>query len=116
MMARKAAGHLTRREREIVNAVFAIGNRASVEDIRSRLTDPPGDSAIRVMLGRLERKGVVKRQPDGLRNLYSATVSPAIAKRSALKQYLQTFFGGSLTRMMKTLVADSSFSEAELEE
>jgi len=115
-MTRKAAEHLTRREREIVNAVFATGNRASVEDIRSRLTDPPGDSAIRVMLGRLERKGVVKRQPDGLRNLYSATVSPAVAKRSALNQYLQTFFGGSLTRMMKTLVADSSFSEAELDD
>jgi len=108
--------HLTRREREIVDAVFALGNRASVEDIRSRLTEPPSDSAIRVMLGRLERKGAVKRQPDGLRNLYSAAVSPAIAKRSALQHYLRTFFDGSLTRMMKTLVAESSFSEAELDD
>jgi BlaI family transcriptional regulator, penicillinase repressor len=108
--------HLTRREREIVDAVFALGNRASVEDLRSRLTDPPGDSAIRVMLGRLERKGAVRRQADGLRNIYSATVSPTIAKRSALQHYLQTFFGGSLTRMMKTLVAESSFSEAELDD
>ncbi|HKV98882.1 MAG TPA: BlaI/MecI/CopY family transcriptional regulator [Vicinamibacterales bacterium] len=115
-MAKRPRKHLTRREREIVDAVFALGNRASVEDIRSRLTEPPGDSAIRVMLGRLERKGAVKRHPDGLRNLYSAAVSPSIAKRSALQHYLRTFFGGSLTRMMKTLVAESSFSEAELDD
>ena len=115
-MSKRPRKHLTRREREIVDAVFALGNRASVEDIRSRLTEPPSDSAIRVMLGRLERKGAVKRQPDGLRNLYSAAVSPTIAKRSALQHYLQTFFGGSVTRMMKTLVAESSFSEAELDD
>jgi len=115
-MSKRLKKHLTRREREIVDAVFASGNRASVEDIRSRLSDPPGDSAIRVMLGRLERKGAVKRQAEGLRNLYSAAVSPVVAKRSALQHYLQTFFGGSLTRMMKTLVAESSFSEAELDD
>ena len=32
-----------------------------------------------------------------------------------LQQYLQTFFGGSLTRMMTALVAESSFSEDELD-
>ena len=115
-MSKRMRKHVTRREREIVDAVFALGNRASVEDIRSRITDPPGDSAIRVMLGRLERKGAVKRQQDGLRNLYSVAVSPSVAKRSALQHYLRTFFGGSLTRMMKTLVAESSFSEDELDD
>ena len=115
-MPKRSNKHLTRREREIMDAVFALGHRASVEDIRSRLADPPTDSAVRVMLARLERKGAVRRQPDGLRNLYSATVSRASAKRSALRQYLQTFFGGSLTRMMRALVSESSFSEAQLDE
>ena len=46
---------LTRREREIMNAVFALGNRASAEEIRARLTSPPSDSSVRVMLARLER-------------------------------------------------------------
>ena len=41
-MAQHKIDRLTRREREIVNAVFALGNRASVEDIRSRLDTPPG--------------------------------------------------------------------------
>ncbi len=107
--------HLTRREREIVNALFALGNRASAEDIRARLTNPPGDSSVRVMLARLEKKGYLKHQQDGLRYIYSATTSPAVAKRSALQQYLQTFFGGSLTKMMTALVADGSWSDEDLD-
>jgi predicted transcriptional regulator len=107
--------HLTRREREIVTALFALGNSASAEEVRGRLTSPPSDSSVRVMLARLERKGVVRHQAEGLKYLYSVTTSPAVAKKTALQQYLQTFFGGSLTRMMTALVAESSFSEDELD-
>ena len=106
---------LTRREREIMNAVFALGNRASAESIRARLTDPPSDSSVRVMLARLERKGYLKHQQDGLRYLYSATISPAAAKRTALQQIVQTFFGGSLKQMMTSLVAEGSWTDEDLE-
>ena len=112
---RRPIEHLTRREREIVNALFALGNRASAEDVRSRLANPPSDSSVRVMLTRLEKKGVLKHQQDGLKYVYSATISPALAKKTALKQYLQTFFGGSLTRMMTALVAESSWTDDELD-
>jgi BlaI family penicillinase repressor len=106
---------LTRREREIMNAVFALGNCASAEAIRARLTNPPSDSSVRVMLARLEKKGYLKHQQDGLRYLYSATISPAAAKRTALQQYVQTFFGGSLRQMMTALVADGSWTDDDLE-
>ena len=105
---------LTRREREIMNAIFANGNRASAEDIRAKLTTPPSDSSVRVMLARLERKGYLRHQQDGLRYIYSATVSPAVAKRSPLQQYLQTFFGGSLTQMMTALVREGSWDDDDL--
>jgi BlaI family transcriptional regulator, penicillinase repressor len=105
---------LTRREREIMNAVFALGNRGSADDIRARLTDPPTDSAVRVMLARLEKKGCLKHQQDGPRYLYSATISPAVAKRTALRQYLQTFFGGSLRQMMTALVSDGAWTDDDL--
>jgi predicted transcriptional regulator len=107
--------HLTRREREIVNALFALGNRASAEEIRNRLSSPPSDSSVRVMLARLERKGVLRHQAVGLKYVYSATTPPSVAKRTALQQYLQTFFGGSLTRMMTALVAEAPFSEDDLD-
>src|ERR1700683_4212785 len=74
---------LTRRGGEIMNAGLALGNRASTEEIRARLTSPPGDSSVRVMLARLEKKGCLKHQQDGLRYLYSATISPAVPKPSA---------------------------------
>src|ERR1041384_3549025 len=114
-MAKTVPERLTRREREIMNAVFSLGNRASAEEIRARLPNPPGDSSVRVMLARLEKKGCLKHQQDGLRYLYSATISPAVAKRTALQQYLQTFFGGSLRQMMTSLVAESSWTVDELD-
>ena len=105
---------LSRREREIMNAVFALGNRALAEDIRARLTKPPTHSAVRVMLARLEKKGYLQHKQDGARNVYSATTSPAAAKRAALQQYLHTFFGGSLRDMMAALVHDESWNEDDL--
>ena len=106
--------HLTRREREIMNALFALDNRASAEQIRARLVSPPSDSSVRVMLARLEKKGLLRHQQDGLKFLYSATISPAAAKRTALQQVVHTFFGGSLKQMMTALVADGSWSDDDL--
>jgi BlaI family penicillinase repressor len=105
---------LTRREREIMNAIFALGNLASAEEIRARLKNPPGDSSVRVMLARLERKGCLKHRKDGLRYIYSATISPDVAKRTALEQFLQTFFGGSQKDMMTALVREGSWSANDL--
>ena len=114
-MPKPATERLTRREREIMNAVFALENRASAEDIRAKLTAPPSDSSVRVMLARLEQKGFLRHQQDGLRYLYSATMSPAVAKRTALQQYLHTFFGGSLRQMMTALVREGSWDDEDLD-
>ena len=98
-----------------MNAVFALGNSASAEEIRRRLTDPPSDSSVRVMLARLEKKGFLKHQQEGVRYLYSATASPATARRSALQQYVKTFFGGSIRQMMTALVAEEKLTGDELD-
>jgi predicted transcriptional regulator len=47
------------------------------------------------MLTRLGKKGCMKHRQEGLRYIYSATVSPAAAKRTALQQ-LQTCWELSL--------------------
>jgi len=113
---KKHAERLTRREREIMNAIFGLGNRASAEEIRSRMISPPSYSSVRVMLTRLEKKGHVKHQQDGLRYIYSATTPPAVAKRNALQQYVQTFFGGSLRHMVTALLKEGTWSEDDLNE
>src|SRR5881392_4152456 len=114
-MVKRITQHLTRREREIIHAIFALNNRASAEEIRARLTDPPGDSSVRVMLARLETKGLVRHEGDGVRFMYSATTSPAAAKRTALQQMVHTFFGGSFARTAAALVHEGSWSDEELE-
>ena len=98
-----------------MNAVFALGNRATADQIRSQLVSPPSDSAVRVMIARLEKKGALKHEQDGPRFLYSATTSPVAAKESALHQYVRTFFGGSLKQMLTSLVAEASWTDEELE-
>lgn len=114
-MPKRTIERLTRREREIMNTLFAMGNRASAEEIRARLTSPPSDSSVRVMLARLEKKGHLKHQQDGLRYIYSATISPAVAKRTALQEYLEIFFAGSQRQMMTALVREGSWSVEDLD-
>jgi BlaI family penicillinase repressor len=115
-MAKTPLDALPRREREIINALFALGNRATAEEIRAQLANPPSGSSVRVMLARLEKKGYVRHSEEGIRYVYSTTESPDRAKRTALQRYLQTFFGGSLAQMMVSLVRQGSWTEKELEE
>jgi predicted transcriptional regulator len=113
--SRPPAEKLSRREREIMNAVFALDNRASAEDVRARLTHPPGYSAVRAMLVRLEAKGYLRHTEDGVRYIYSATTSPATARRAALQQCLRVFFGGSPGQMATSLLAQESWTDEELD-
>jgi predicted transcriptional regulator len=114
-MPSPSASRLSRREREIVNAIFALGNRATASEIRDRLANPPSNASVRVMLRRLEEKGLLRHTQDGLRYLYSATASPRVEKRNALRQYVDTFFGGSLRQMLTALVREGSWEEGDLE-
>jgi predicted transcriptional regulator len=106
---------LSRREREIMNAIFALGNDASAEDIRARLVDPPGYSAVRAMLVRLETKGYVRHREEGLRYMYTATISHTAAKRAALRGYMKVFFGGSRGEMLTTLLRQEAWTDEELD-
>jgi predicted transcriptional regulator len=115
-MAKAAHDALSRREREIMNALFALGNRATAEEIRAQLAEPPSGSSVRVMLARLEKKGHLRHAVDGVRYVYSATESPDKAKRTALQRYVRTFFGGSLSQMVASLVRQESWTEKELED
>ena len=109
------AEKLSRREREIMNAVFALKNKASAEDIRARLTNPPSYSAVRAMLVRLEKKGYLRHQEEGVRYVYSATTSHTAARRAALQHYLRVFFEGSLGQMMTSLVRSEDWTGEQLD-
>ena len=113
-MKRSTPDRLSRREREIMDVIFALGNRASVEDIRTRLVDAPSYSATRTMLTRLLEKGYLRHQAQGNRYIYSATVSPAAAKRAGLQRFLGVFFKGSRHNLVASLLRDETWTDDEL--
>ena len=82
------------RERQVFEALLALG-KGSVADLQRHIPDAPGPSAMRAMLARLERKGFVRHQWADQKNLYSAAVPAAAARKSALNQLVRTFFNDS---------------------
>jgi predicted transcriptional regulator len=105
--------HLSRREREIMDILFGLGE-ASGEDVRARLINPPSYSAVRAMLVRLEAKGHIRHRESGLRYVYSPTTATATASRAALKQYIRTYFGGSIGGLVTSLLRQESWTDEEL--
>ena len=115
-MTKPAIDRLTRREREIVETLFALSNRATAEDVRKRLIQPPSYSAVRALLARLEQRGWVKHVQDGPRYVYSATTPPQTMTRTALRHNLRVFFEGSRSRMITALLREGDWSEEELQQ
>jgi predicted transcriptional regulator len=106
---------LPRREREILDALFASGEHASVEQIRGRLTDPPSYSAVRAMLAKLEAKGYVRHREEGPRYVYAPTIPRTAARRAALHQMVRVFFGGSPGEMATALLKQESWTAEQLD-
>src|SRR5688572_26487323 len=106
---------LSRREREIMDVLFAIGEHASAEDIRERLSDPPSYSAVRAMLAKLEAKGHIRHREEGLKYVYSPVTSRAAARRTALQQLVRVFFGGSRSETAAALLTQEDWSDSELD-
>jgi BlaI family transcriptional regulator, penicillinase repressor len=105
---------LSRREREILDVLFALGDEASAEEIRERLSDPPSYSAVRAMLAKLEGKGAIRHKEKGLRYVYAPTTPRATARKSAVKKLLEMFFDGSAGQAMTALLKEEKWSEDEL--
>ena len=106
-MPRPSPLDLGKRERQIVEAVYQLGE-ASVAEVRGRLPDPPGYSAVRAMLGVLVRKGVLKSRRQGNRYVYRPAVPKEKARRSALRSLLATFFAGQPGEAMAALLEVSA--------
>ncbi|HJO38526.1 MAG: BlaI/MecI/CopY family transcriptional regulator [Vicinamibacterales bacterium] len=94
---------LTRRERQIMDIVYRRG-RASAAEVMEDLPDPPSYSATRALLRILEEKGHVRHEQQGPRYVFLPVVAPDKARRSALKQVVQTFFGGSTSDAVAALL------------
>lgn len=108
---------LSRRERQIMDAVYRRGS-AAVSDVRGDIPDPPSYSAVRAMIGKLEEKGHLRHEQEGPRYVYFPCRPREEARESVLKRVLRTFFEGSPTKAVAAVLDLSveDLSERDLDE
>ncbi len=102
-MANTHHAQLSRRERQIMDILYRLGN-ATVGEVLAELPDQPSYSTVRAQLRVLEEKGHVRHEEVGLRYVYSPTVPREAARRSALNHLVETFFEGSVEKVVAALV------------
>ena len=107
--------HLSRRERQIMDALHQRG-RATAAEVQAALPEAPSYSTVRALLRILEEKGHIKHRREGARYVYLPRRSRIAARRSALKRVVSTFFQGSVTQAMAALLetADTQLPDSEL--
>jgi predicted transcriptional regulator len=106
-MAKVPESGMSRRERQLMDVIFAKGGATAAEVLQG-LPDPPSKTAVRTLLRILEEKGHLKHVQRGREFVYQPTQPRLHAGRSALQRVLQTFFSGSLERAVAAHLADSS--------
>lgn len=112
-MTRKQKPELSRRERQMMDIIYKLGN-ATAADVHKHLPDNPSYSSVRTIMRILVEKGHLKYKQDGPRYVYYPTVNQERAKQSALQHVLKTFFDGSTEEAVAALI-DMSQSELSKE-
>ena len=115
-MPEPIANRLSRRERQIMDLLYQLGE-ATAAEVLERLPDPPSYSAVRAMLRILEDKGHIRHHEDGPRYVFAPVVARDAARQSAVSHLLRTFFDGSVEQAMTALLdaTDRTLSGAEVD-
>jgi|SRR5581483_9921656 len=115
-MPKHPSASLSRRERQIMDALYRRG-RATAADVMSDLPGEPSYSTVRTQLRVLEEKGHVKHVEEGLRYVYEPAVPRHAARRSALRHLVETFFDGSAENVVAAILGNeaSKLSDDELD-
>lgn len=104
---KKVVRELAPREEQIMQVVYRLQS-ASVADVRAELSDPPSYSAVRTMLGQLEKKGYVRRDRSEVKHIYQPVKSRKIAGLSAFRRLIETFFPQATGDALAALIDDSA--------
>ncbi len=115
-MAKNLHAVLSRRERQIMDILYQLG-RATAAEVGRALPGEPSDSTVRTQLRVLESKGHLRHEDDGQRYVYLPVVPRRVVRKSALKHVVNTFFDGSIEKVVAALLGPdgSRLSDEELE-
>lgn len=108
---------LSRLERRIMDAVYRLGG-ARVADVVRELNAADASESIRVTMANLEKKAVLTHHREGMRNVYTPTVSEGEARTSVMDNLLRTFFDDSPASAILSLLdrRDMGLSDKEVDE
>jgi len=107
---------LPRREREVFEALCSLGEGTAIA-VRGALTDPPSDSAVRTLLGRLEAKGLIGHSTRNQAYVYRPVEQADSVAETALQRLVHTFFQGSAARAATALLGmEKALTRAEVDE
>jgi predicted transcriptional regulator len=114
-MSKTRLSTLARRERDIMDVLFRRG-RATAEEVMRDLSGNPSYSTVRTQLRVLEEKGHVRHEEDGRRFVYLPAVARSAARKVALRHLIDTFFDGSVERVVAALLGGEAahLSDEEL--
>jgi predicted transcriptional regulator len=94
---------LSRRERQIMDLLYQLG-RGTAAELMKALPGEPSDSTVRTQLRVLEAKGHVRHEEEGTKYVYFPVVPRRVVRKSALKHVVDTFFDGSVEKVVAALL------------
>jgi len=97
------ADSLSRRERQVLDVLYTK-SEATARGVAEALREPQSLDAVRMTLGILEKKGIITHRRDGRRHVYRPTRPADHARRSAWSRMTRTFFSGSPSKAILSLL------------
>jgi predicted transcriptional regulator len=115
-MPRNEEQALSRRERQIMDVIYAAG-KATAGEVVEALPGNLSNSTVRTLLRILVEKGHLKQKFHGPRYVYRPIRSRPKAAHSELKRIVETFFDGSVEQTVAGLLQspDLKLNEDELD-
>ncbi len=109
--------YLTKREQEIMEHLFQTGE-LTANELMTKLSGNPSNSSVRTQLRILEEKGVVTHEVIEGKFVYKPIDDRETAAESALASVVKTFFRGSISQTVASLLTqhESKLSSEELSE
>jgi predicted transcriptional regulator len=101
------------RERQIMDFLIAA-NGGTVNEVLEGIEDPPSYSAVRAMLGKLEKKGYISHEEVDRAYRYKP-LARETARRSAVRHLIDSLFAGSAEKAFAAILKEEKLTDDDLE-
>lgn len=120
MTKKKDNQTLTRVEMEIMTQLWQMNRPASVRELLETYDDPkPAYTTVGTYMKILTQKGFVspeKHEDDGKTYFFRPLISQEEYRRRVMSEVKDTFFGGSVSSLVRYFVKEEKIDDSELQE